>query len=64
MGQVAVLGPSEFFGEDALLETKPGIHSFTVVADTTCSVGWLRPSDMMLLESAGEHMFTLGNSVI
>ena len=48
--QVAVLGPSDFFGEDALLG---GVHQFTAVAAGDCCVGWLRPADMQLLDKGG-----------
>ena len=48
--QVAVLGPYDFFGEDGL---PGGTHEFTAVAAADCTIGWLRPADMQLLERAG-----------
>jgi len=48
MRQVAVLGPGDHFGEDAL--TNGGIHEVTVVAEAASTVGWLRPANTGVLE--------------
>lgn len=48
---VAVLGPSDFLGEDALLNS--GTHTVSAVAETACRVAWLRPADVAVLGQAG-----------
>ena len=50
MLHVALLGPGDYFGEDALTARGGGVHSVSCIAETTCLVGWLRPEDLRLLD--------------
>jgi hypothetical protein len=44
--EVALLGPSDHFGEDGLAT---GLHVFTIVAETLCDVLWIKPSELTIL---------------
>mmetsp|Transcript_12576 Transcript_12576/g.34372 ORF Transcript_12576/g.34372 Transcript_12576/m.34372 type:complete len:543 (-) Transcript_12576:46-1674(-) len=47
---VAMLGPQDFFGEDALLT---GTHTAAILTETPCELAWIRPADMPVLDRAG-----------
>ncbi|GAX74131.1 hypothetical protein CEUSTIGMA_g1580.t1 [Chlamydomonas eustigma] len=49
--QVALLGAGDYFGEDAL--ACGGVHQVSCMTETDCCVGWLRPSDLRLIDKQG-----------